>query len=465
MQTICPIIIFAYVSSVLEPVGIGKINFSNTFVAYFIVIADLGIKRYGIRECAKYKDNKNEFSKIVVELFIINILMTLLSVSIILIVINISNFLVAYKAIILIYCVGIPLSALSMEWVYQAMEEYVYITRRIILFRIIGMVCTFLFVKSSTDILIFAIIQVVTNYGNYILNFVHLKKYVTLKNIKQINLAKHILPIVLLFAASVSENIYGHIDITMLAMMLGDKEVGFYSVAIKIVELLRGITMAMSYVLLPRITYMIADGQGRLDSIYSKVCHYTYMIAIPCICGVIIWGDFIISLLGGNNFAKSYVPLVILSITILTVALKKIYENTIFLPNNQERTVVLITLIGIILNIIVNAMLIPKLHSCGAGIASVISEIVVLILYAILDKKNRYRLRVLRKSFYYVFGGMIILFCWYICTAILRNPLEICFLSTVAGGIMYFVWLIITKNVYLYDFFTAIKNIRIRMRG
>ena len=75
---IFPIITFPYVSRILLPVGTGKVSFVTSVVSYFAMLANLGIPTYGIRACAKVRDNKEELSRIVHELFIINIIIYIL---------------------------------------------------------------------------------------------------------------------------------------------------------------------------------------------------------------------------------------------------------------------------------------------------------------------------------------------------------------------------------------------------
>lgn len=69
---IFPLITFPYVSRILLPVGTGKVSFTTSVVSYFALFARLGIPTYGIRACAKVRDDKEALSKTVQELFIIN---------------------------------------------------------------------------------------------------------------------------------------------------------------------------------------------------------------------------------------------------------------------------------------------------------------------------------------------------------------------------------------------------------
>ena len=72
-QFIFPLITFPYVSRVLLPAGTGKVSFATSFVSYFSMFAQLGIPTYGIRACAKVRDNKEELSRTVHELSLIHI--------------------------------------------------------------------------------------------------------------------------------------------------------------------------------------------------------------------------------------------------------------------------------------------------------------------------------------------------------------------------------------------------------
>ena len=76
---IFPVITFPYVSRILLPEGTGKVAFATSLISYFSMFAQLGIPTYGIRACAKVRDNRNELSKTVHELLIVNLGMCVIS--------------------------------------------------------------------------------------------------------------------------------------------------------------------------------------------------------------------------------------------------------------------------------------------------------------------------------------------------------------------------------------------------
>ena len=57
---IFPLITFPYISRILLPAGVGKVNFATSVVSYFSMIAMLGVPVYGVRACAQVRDNKEQ---------------------------------------------------------------------------------------------------------------------------------------------------------------------------------------------------------------------------------------------------------------------------------------------------------------------------------------------------------------------------------------------------------------------
>lgn len=458
ITTVFPIIVFAYVSRIFSTDGIGIINFSNTFVTYFILIAGLGINRYGTREGAKRRNDKREFSQLFVELTLINLAMTLFSI-IVFVVISRNRSFENYITVLMIYGFAIPLSALSMEWVYQAVEDYAYITKRVCIFRIIGLISTFLFVRSKNDLHIFALIQVIANYGNYLLNLFHIRKYIDLSQIQKIHIKKHLGSMLTLFSATLSATLYSNIDITMLGIMTNELEVGVYSVAIKITHMLSAILLAAILCFLPRISNLIAERKEELATEYQKkICNYIYLFTVPCICALVIWGRIVINFFAGQDFAKAYPILCILSITLFTVVTKNLYENCILLPKRKDKIILFSTALGAIVNIFFNSILIPHIKGIGAAAVSVTSESIVVLSYSIYCRRKEIRKNVIQYIKPYLLGGILIIFPWIFIKKILQSYLYGAIVATIVGGSLYIGILFITKNMYLLQLFQELKT-------
>ena len=137
---IFPLITFPYVSRVLLASGNGKVNFITSVVNYFMMVAALGIPTYGIRACAKVREDKDKLSKTVQELMIIHTIMTLITLIFYILSIFLVNEFYQEKELMLINSVGLVFNVFGVNWLYQALEEYDYITIRSIIFKIISII-------------------------------------------------------------------------------------------------------------------------------------------------------------------------------------------------------------------------------------------------------------------------------------------------------------------------------------
>ena len=125
---IFPVITFPYVARILSADGIGKVDFSLSVIQYFIMLAQVGIPMYAVRECSKYRKDKDKLAKTVQEILIINLIMVVISYIILFfIVFRIAAF-QRYSELLLIMSISIVATSIGIEWFYQAIEEYKYIT-------------------------------------------------------------------------------------------------------------------------------------------------------------------------------------------------------------------------------------------------------------------------------------------------------------------------------------------------
>ena len=131
---IFPVITFPYASRILLPEGIGKVNFANSIIDYFLLIAGLGIYSYAIREGAKLRTSRSEFTNFSKEIFCINLISTLVAYLLLAISIFLSSKLANYKILILLSSTKILFTTIGLEWVFVANEDFKYITIRSLLF-------------------------------------------------------------------------------------------------------------------------------------------------------------------------------------------------------------------------------------------------------------------------------------------------------------------------------------------
>ena len=98
-----------------------------------------GIPTYGIRACAKVRDDRQELTRVAQELLIINLVMSAISYVALFAAIAWVPRLQREKPLYVIISLTILLTSIGMEWLYKALEQYTYITVRSVAFKLVAL--------------------------------------------------------------------------------------------------------------------------------------------------------------------------------------------------------------------------------------------------------------------------------------------------------------------------------------
>lgn len=165
-QFIFPLITFPYVSRILLPVGTGKVSFATSLISYFSMFAQLGIPTYGIRACAKVRDNREKLTRTAQELLSINIVMNVISYGVLVFALLFIPRLQEDRTLYFVVSATIFLTSIGMEWLYKALEQYTYITIRSIIFKFIALIAMFLLIHKQEDYVIYGGISILASSVN-----------------------------------------------------------------------------------------------------------------------------------------------------------------------------------------------------------------------------------------------------------------------------------------------------------
>lgn len=377
---IFPLITFPYVSRVLQAEGVGTINFATSIITYFSMIGMLGIPTYGIRACAKVRDDKEKLDKTVFEIMLLNSLVMGLSLILLFISVISIEKLASEKVLYLVLSSTLVFNVLGVDWLYRSLERYTYITIRSILFKLFSVILMFLFVRTSDDYVIYGAITVVAAVGSNLLNFINLRKIISLRPINELNIFQHLKPTLTFFLLTVSTTIYLNVDTTMLGFIKGSKEVGYYSAAVKVKQILVSVVTSLGAVLLPRLSYYYEQGKmEEFERLTQKALNFVFIISLPMVTYFILVSKQAILFLSGESFLPAVLPMQLIMPTVLFIGLSNLMGIQILVPTNREKLVVYSTIVGAVVDIIVNVFAIPALGASGAAIAGTIAECSVTI--------------------------------------------------------------------------------------
>lgn len=437
LNLLFPLITFPYVARVLSVDGLGKYNFANTYVGYFVLLAGLGISTYAVREGTKYRNNRLKISGFLSEIFSINLISTIIAYIMLIISLLIFKSLYPYAICILIFSTQIAFTTIGTEWIFIIYEDYSYITIRSILVKVLSIILLFIFVKNTNDYLIYAGITVLANAGSNIFNFFYVKKFCDIKLTLDINWKYHIKPILIIFATTIAVNIYLSSDTTILGLMKSDYDVGIYSTTVKIYNLVATLLGSVVAVTVPRLSMLL--GQNKIKkyrNIFTEVINLLTVFVIPGTVGLIMLSQDIILLIAGKKYLPSVGSLKIIGLAIIFSNFSFIFTNCALIPAKRETAALRNTLI-------------PAFSYNGAAFSTVIAEFMTMLLNY-WSARDLIIKSIISRSVIYnlistLIGSLSIVICIFCNVLITGIPIKI-IVSVILSSIFYFAVLIILKN-------------------
>lgn len=382
-----PLVTTTYISRVLLPEGVGKVAYANTIVAYFVLIASLGLPSYGVKAIAQNDDTKEQRSRTFFELFFINLVATLLCIVAYFWFVNTFAHFADRRALFNVMGLMLILNIFNIDWFYQGIEEYSYIATRSFVVKILSFVLMLIFVKEREDYLIYALILCIATAGNNLLNAVQLRKYITTSVLLsrkndavavRFDMRHHMRPVLILLASTIATEIYTMLDTLMLEYYHGESCVGYYSNAVKIVRMTYTVVIALVAVFYPRISmYYKQKNQVECNALLGKGTKIMLLLGLPCTVGLILTAEHVVPLLFGEAFMPTVSTLQILSVLVLIFSIAYFLGHIVLTATGMERMILRATIAGAVINAVVNLLLIPGMRQDGAAIASVLSEAAV----------------------------------------------------------------------------------------
>ena len=376
-----------YVARKLFPASIGTVTAAQNLAQYFVILAFLGIPTYGMREIAKTRNDEKERSRVFSELYIINLISTVFFLSIYCILVFTIP---AYKSDLVLYLIvgiSIALNAFNISWLYEGLEEFRFISLRNIIFKCFAFLCLVLLVKSPKDIYQYAAITVIGTAGNYIVNMLYAPRFVTFR-LNGINLKRHMKSIIYLVAVNLAIEIYSLMDITMMNFLCNKESIAYYRYGHSIQKMLLQVVNTFTMVLVPRISFYYKEGKIKeFNQLISKALKLIFIVATPMIVGIFFTSDSLITKLYGLQYINSATILKMFSTLLLISPIGYLLGSRILLVTDHENKMIISVGIGAVVNLLGNGLLIPLYSEFGATIASIISEIVVMIVYVNFGRK------------------------------------------------------------------------------
>jgi O-antigen/teichoic acid export membrane protein len=207
---------------------------------------------------------------------------------------------------------------------------------------------------------------------------------------------------------------------------------------------------SIGVVLIPRMSYYIKKREvekikGLIDISYN----YVFLLSVPIAVGLFALGDEIIEMFSGAGFASAAVTLRILTPIVIVIPFSVVTNSQTFVPMGKEKLILMSTFTGAAVNMMCNAILIPRYAENGAAIATVLAEIVIacicfLNIRCFFDMK-----KVFRVYWQYIVAAAPIILIYVVAEMILQNIWVRTCVVVICSAAAYFAVLFILGNPYM----------------
>ncbi|WP_151820927.1 oligosaccharide flippase family protein, partial [Acinetobacter soli] len=181
-----------------------------------------------------------------------------------------------------------------------------------------------------------------------------------------------------LFLSSIVTNLYTTTGIVILGALSTKVEVGYYGAAQKIIELAKNVVaMPIYQVVFPILARKFGESQIIGVEAVKKILPIFNIITLIVLCGLILTGYFLISILFGNEFLDSYKILVILSFGLAAVFYGILIGGQVMLNIGLDKDFVKIQLIVSILSVSASLIILPFGGAVTIALIWTLSEIII----------------------------------------------------------------------------------------
>lgn len=381
------VVVVIYMARYLGVEDFGKYNLVFAYLTFFSMITDMGIADILVREMARYPEKT---SKMMSNVSLIKLILIVTAIALSIGVASLLHY--PPDTTMYIYVASFMLLFQAYNDMYRALfqcklkMEYEIISKLFSRFLSAILIIYIIYMKGTLFQII--LITVLSELVKLIMNHSWSKKIFEPKFEMDRTFWKYMCKESLPIAFSgIFTLMYHRIDVLMLSIMVNESAVGLYSAAYKLSEPLEMFPQAIIFSLYPLISTSFHKSSGDFTKIFSRGIRYLVILTLPVCFGVTILADQIIYLVYDESYSGSIAALRILIWSLFFVSLNYFLSSTLTAINKQKlNTYSVISCVFV--NILLNWLMIPSMSYNGASLATVITEIVFLLISTYFIAQN-----------------------------------------------------------------------------
>ena len=383
-------VVMLYAARLLSVENFGKFSFAIALSLIAIVLADLGIDSFIIREISR---NKNLAGEYFINALLAKLILSLVTFLMIFVGLNALDYPQDTRHIVYIIWMFSIISTFTDLFysIFRSFEIMVYDSMIKIIRMILLTISSLYVLFKGYGVIAFSYTFVFVEIAVVLIAlFIALKKFIKLQIIIRWKFMKTMLLKALPFGLStVFGMIYFFIGSIMLSKIRGDVEVAIYSVAYNLALAILFIPTVYTNAIYPVLSRYFKQSKEELNILYEKSSKYLFIIGLPLSVGLYLLADRIIFFFYGKTYSKSIIALQIIS-WYLVIKFINFHFGTVLSSIDQQNKRMIGQGVTAVFSIILNLLLIPKFGYAGAAWSTFFTEIFLFVIYYWYVSKNLY---------------------------------------------------------------------------
>lgn len=402
INLLVPLLITPYLLKTIGAGNYGVVATAQSLVVFFILFTDFGFNLTSVRRIAQAQGNKKEIENIINGTFFLKLVLLcaafLIYFFIILMVPQFNRHFIIYLCSFSLV-IG---QAFLPFWFYQGIEKISKTILPVLIFKVVLIALVFLLIKKPEDALLTNVLLGAANLFAGIYLLVHIgKEYkISLKLLSLPVLKEEFKNGFALFISNFGVAVYSNSYLLILSFFLAPEILGIYSIADKILQILRGLLGLVHQVSYPRVCSIVQESQHTLMGFIKKVYGPVWLLVLLLCILLFFYPGIIVSYFIENNQNKLFAAGVLryFSFILFIVSLNMPFYQSL-LAYQKDWLTVRVLFAGALLSVVLNIILVPALKIKGAAISMYIVEALVTLalIYYFFSLRMQYEQRKLFK--------------------------------------------------------------------
>lgn len=392
------VFVWVWIARYLGPEQFGMFNYAIALVALLTPLAALGLENIVVRDLVGLKEKKGLTLGSAFFLRLIGSFFTIAASFVIILFLRPGEELMHY--LVLIIASGVIFQSLDViDFFFQSEVKSKYSVIPKVTAFILSSVIKILLILFKYPLIAFAwvfLVEIVLGFAGLMFSYKIIGKSlskwrITSERIKE--LLKDCIPLAISSSAIL---LYMKIDVLLIGELSNEREVGIYSAAVRISELFYFLSTIMSSSVLPVLIENSDLFIQRIKKVFDAMALLSYTIMIP----IFIFSPFIIKIFGNDYLPAGSILAV--HIWSLIFVFMGVAQSSWYLKMGRTGLYMQLkrTLMGALINILLNIILIPGLGGLGAAISTLIAYAYVAYFSNLFNRKTREIFRIQSQSLY-----------------------------------------------------------------